>query len=230
MNSQSLSLPEQEVHLWHFQTDHLVGIPEEMALRYLDAQEYQRYNRYLCPLKRQQFLTARMLLKQLLGRYLDVPVEKVQLKYSRRQKPFLEGKLEFNMSHSGRHLLIAVARQAVGVDIQEGLSIKEEQLLQGLSVEEQQKVPREALLRYWVLKEALWKAKNQPSDAEKLLDTWVCLQPQAQGSFSFLLDHKYAAYLNLYQHLHMAWVVNDPEPACRLNGILLDSQLNKIKR
>jgi 4'-phosphopantetheinyl transferase EntD len=221
MSSQSILLPKHEVHLWYFQTDHLLGASEKMVSRYLDASEYQRYKRFSCPNKRQQFLAARVLLKQLLSQYLGKVNEKVQLKYAPEQKPFLEGNLAFNISHSGKHLLIGVARHAIGVDIQEEGATQEEHVFQGLSFQEQQKVPRETLYPWWVLKEALWKADNQEANLVQLLDAMPFCPARVQNPLSFLLDSWCASYMKLLQNLHLAWVVNDPQPVMRLNGIPL---------
>jgi phosphopantetheinyl transferase len=218
MSSQSILLPKHEVHLWYFQTDRLLGASEKMVSRYLDASEYQRYKRFSCPNKRQQFLAARVLLKQLLSQYTGEPVEKIRLQYTKQQKPFLEGKLAFNISHSGKHLLIGVARHAIGVDIQEEGATQEEHVFQGLSIQEQQKVSRETLYPWWVLKEALWKADNQETNLVQLLDAMPFCPARAQNLLSFLLDTWCASYLKLFQNLHLAWVVNDPQPVMRLNG------------
>ena len=101
MFNQAILLPENRVHLWYFKTDHFLDSGLQVASTYLEAQDWERYHRYLCPKKRQQFLTSRVLLKQLLGRYVRKPVEEIILKYSHQQKPFLKENVQFNISHSG---------------------------------------------------------------------------------------------------------------------------------
>ena len=221
MSSPSILLPEHEVHLWYYQTDHLISTSEQMASQYLDALEYQRYKRFLCPVRRQQFLSARVVLKQLLSQYVGTAVEKIRLQYTIHQKPFLEGNLAFNISHSGRHLLIGLARHSVGVDIQEEGAIQEEHVFQGLSIQEQQKVPRGALYPYWVLKEALWKANNQEEILAQLPEAMSSSPAGRKASLSFLLDSSCLNYLKPFQNLHIAWVVNDSQPVMRLNGKFL---------
>lgn len=190
-----------------------------MASLYLDALEYQRYKRFLCPVRRQQFLSARVVLKQLLSQYVGTTVEKIRLQYTIRQKPFLEGNLAFNISHSGKHLLIGVARHTIGVDIQEEGVVQEAHVFQGLSIKEQQKVSREAVYPYWVLKEALWKTNNQETVLAQLPDAMPSSPAGRKASLSFLLDSCCLNYLKPFQNLHIAWVVNDSQPILRLNGI-----------
>ncbi|WP_224996123.1 4'-phosphopantetheinyl transferase superfamily protein [Cesiribacter sp. SM1] len=221
MLKQRLVLPESEVHLWYFQTSQFPDITMQKALQYLDEGEAQRYQRFRCSLKRRQFLTARVLLKHLLTWYLGEQPEKIQLRYTQLQKPYLEGDLAFNISHSGQHLVIAISRHRVGVDIQEEASIKRNHLLVGLSAQEQQLVTLHEIFPFWVLKEAFWKADNQLSSLTKLLTALALRQPQEHNSFSLLVDSWCVTYLKLFQNLHLAWVVEDPQPVCRFNGVLL---------
>jgi phosphopantetheinyl transferase len=62
------------------------------------------------------------MLKQVLATYLDTAPEAVELEYGERGKPRLRegGDLEFNLSHSGELVLVAVSRRReVGVDVQQ---------------------------------------------------------------------------------------------------------------
>ena len=220
MSSPSILLPKGEVHLWYFQTDENSGVSKKLVSHYLDTVEYQRYARFLCRNKQHQFLTTRVLLKQLLSKYSGKEVEEILLKYTLQDKPFLEGNLAFNISHSGKHLLIGVARHAIGVDIQEEGVIREEHVFQGLSIQEQQKVLRKALYPYWVLKEALWKAYNEETKLVQLLDVVPGKFSNIKDSLSFLLESCSVNYLRQPPNLHMAWVVGYPKPVLRLNGKL----------
>ncbi len=221
MGKHRLYLPEGEVHLWHFQTHHSQD-SQEPSLSCLDEQEYQRYQRYLSPVKRHQFAWGRTMLKEVLARYLANPAENIRLFYTEGQKPFLKGDLSFNLSHAGPHILIGVARHPIGVDIQDEENLQVKHVWQGLSVAEQQQIPQEDLFRYWVLKEALWKADNQQSDPAPLLDAIAAYQLQSPHPFSFLLEYWYAGYCSPLPNIHLGWVVQHPHPVCKLNGRLLE--------
>lgn len=205
MFSEPILLPENRVHLWYFQTSHVLDGADQVASYYLEAQEWERYQRYLCPEKRKQFLTSRVLLKQLLSRYVRKPIEKLRLKYSLQQKPFLEENVQFNLSHSGNHLLIGIARHALGVDIQEEGTIRKEHVIQGLSLQEQQQLTPETLYPYWVLREALWKTDKQETRLATLLNALPLEQARNSCSFSFKLDSCCASYLRLTHNLHIGW-------------------------
>ncbi|MCC9168415.1 4'-phosphopantetheinyl transferase family protein [Pontibacter harenae] len=220
-------LSEHEVHLWYFKTDSYFSSSIESALQYLDPPEFQRYKRLLNPIKRHQFVVGRALLKQVLSWYIGGSAKDVQLLYTKEQKPFIKGDLSFNLSHSGRHVLIAIAKHAIGVDVQEEEKIEVEHVFQGLSKLEQQKVKQNALYRYWVLKEALWKADNNQNDPAPLLDAINPCLEQPNDTFAFLMDSWCAAYLSLSKNLHMGWVVNDPHPVCMLNGKPLEIEVTE---
>lgn len=235
MYSTPVSLPEHEVHLWYFQIDYALDSAEEKALHYLDVQEWERYQRYVCPNKRQQFLISRILLKQLLSRYVGKPFETLTLRYSPLQKPFLEEPVQFNISHSGKYILIGVARHAIGIDIQEEGAVREEHVVLGLSPQEQQQVSAAVLYPYWVLREALWKAHNQEIRVTALLNAFPFDQARNSCSFLVTLDSYCASYLRLSKNLHIGWVVNHPQPVLRFKAMhtfsydtIITADLNKF--
>jgi len=66
-------------------------------------------------------VTSQWALREILGRYLGLPGEELRFEAGKYGKPRLadpEGKLAFNLSHSGPLALVAVARHEVGVDVE----------------------------------------------------------------------------------------------------------------
>lgn len=64
---------------------------------------------------------SRRALREILGRYLDLPAEELRFETNRHGKPRLAtpaGKPAFNLSHSGSLALVAVAGREVGVDVE----------------------------------------------------------------------------------------------------------------
>ncbi|MEQ9437505.1 MAG: hypothetical protein RIG62_00610 [Cyclobacteriaceae bacterium] len=223
MFDQPLFLDESEAHLWYFQTNRFSYGAVPKAMHYLDEQERQRYTRLLNPLRRHQFVMGRALLKQVLACYLRCSAEAILLFYTEQQKPFVDADLTFNISHSGQHVLIGVARRALGVDIQEEAAITRAHVLHGLSVQERHKICQDTLFRYWVLKEALWKADNQQTNIAPLLDAITTYPIQEPYPTFFPVGSWSMGYLNLGQNLHMGWAVDHPQPVWKLNGKLLET-------
>jgi 4'-phosphopantetheinyl transferase len=88
----------------------------------LSADERERARRFYFQRDRSRWLVGRGCLRMLLGRYLDVPPETLSFGYGRFGKPHLNGletPVQFNASHSGDILLIAVTLdRAVGIDVE----------------------------------------------------------------------------------------------------------------
>jgi 4'-phosphopantetheinyl transferase len=117
-------LPGGDIHVWRVS---LTPSPDRLdALRLLlAAEERARADRILLPDRGAAFLLARAALRQLLGRYLEIPPESIAFGYTAHGKPFLAGPgplppLRFNVSHSGRLALLAFRlHREIGVDVEE---------------------------------------------------------------------------------------------------------------
>ncbi len=80
-------------------------------------------------------------------------------------KPYLEGNpLQFNVSHSGEYLAIAVSQQPVGIDIQGPKLIKDGMFKKVVQPEEDCLIGEDRqkdFLRLWALKESFVKAEGK---------------------------------------------------------------------
>ena len=116
-------LGADEVHVWRAS---LMRREDEMTmlLRTLSEDELRRAYRFHFPRDRARFIAARGILRDILGRYLRTPPERVRFGYNAYGKPELldeEGgeRLRFNLSHAGNVALFAVApEREVGVDVE----------------------------------------------------------------------------------------------------------------
>jgi len=110
-----------DVHLWRAFLDHSYDSELEDLLA---ADEIKRAGQFHFHKDRIHFITARGLLRIILGRYLDVPPDKLRFCYNAYGKPALAPEfsargLRFNISHSHDLVLYAVtAGREVGVDIE----------------------------------------------------------------------------------------------------------------
>jgi 4'-phosphopantetheinyl transferase len=106
------------VEVWHARLDeHRGRLPALGAT--LSADERERADRFRRAADRESFTLRRGLLRELLGRYLELEPAAVRFSYGRWDKPSVDGDLAFNASSSGGHALFAFARgRAVGVDIE----------------------------------------------------------------------------------------------------------------
>lgn len=167
------TLPENEVHVWQTSLD--VPPPGFVQLRQiLSEDERARVDRFHFDVDRRRGTIARAYLRLLLGRILDVPASALQFEYDEFAKPSLipsqRRALEFNVSHSGEMILIAIATGcAVGVDVEkirtdldpneiavQFFSAREREVLASLSPAAR----FEAFFACWTRKEAYLKAKG----------------------------------------------------------------------
>jgi 4'-phosphopantetheinyl transferase len=107
------------VHLWRAALN-ITADKENEYLALFNAEERLRAARFHFPLHRRRFIAARGMLRELLGRYLNVEPAQVNFSYQERGKPFLaDTTLQFNVSHSHDLAVFAFTLfSAVGVDVE----------------------------------------------------------------------------------------------------------------
>ncbi|PMM98696.1 4-phosphopantetheinyl transferase [Vibrio splendidus] len=171
------------VDLWLCSLSNLNDQPDNVSQlkKRLTADEIAKVERYRMPSSQIQALYVRNYLRKVLSRYADLMPEAWRFEYGEKGKPSLvveqqlKTGLNFNISHSKEHLLIAVCQiegkqVQLGVDIEHArsstnidsimkhyFSDKELADLLELSKEEQ----RERFFDLWALKESYIKATGK---------------------------------------------------------------------
>ncbi len=89
----------------------------------LTADEQERAQRLRFPQHRNRFISARGMLRKLLGYYLSLAPQDIELKIGLQGKPFVQSRdpnqLYFNVSHSQKLVLIAFSNSSeVGIDVE----------------------------------------------------------------------------------------------------------------
>lgn len=115
-------LPFHEVHVWRASLD----VSPETSARLqatLSDDECRRSARFRFERDRRRFVAAHGVLRALLGNYLQTPADRVRYVYNAFGKPGLspefDGRLAFNLSHSGDLALVAIAADArLGIDLE----------------------------------------------------------------------------------------------------------------
>ena len=158
----TLSLPENVVHVWRAELS-------TVSLEFLSADERQKAAQFHFDKNRNQYVAARGVLRQLVGRYENTPPGGIQFTYNSFGKPGLEhSSLRFNASHSGSLGLFAFVRNRnIGVDLERiraDLATREiaAQFFSQEEVAALRQVPAEshtaAFFACWTRKEAFIKA------------------------------------------------------------------------
>ena len=149
------------------------GERERRALALLDDEEGARWRRFLSERARRDFALCRAVLRVSLCERLGCENPTLSFGYGEHGKPFakvdgVRAEIGFNVSHSGRHGLIAIAaHDYLGVDVEERVAQRD---LEGIGslvygpVERQLlaaaagRVKVDLFYRLWSMKEALIKA------------------------------------------------------------------------
>jgi 4'-phosphopantetheinyl transferase len=174
VDSEFVSLRNGEVHVWQVDLDSEAPNAQDL-LPFLDEAERLRAGRYRLPRDRRRFIVARGMLRWLLSRYVHMQPESLEFSYGPYGKPLLAGPygghpIQFNLSHSGRNALYAVASgRQVGIDLErmpahcvrlpiatQVFCHSERHILLQLPRPQQ----RQVWLQYWTRKEAYVKARG----------------------------------------------------------------------
>lgn len=165
-------LKENSLHLWRVNLEKICNISG--SLKILSADERARCMRLISAEKQRAFASARVALRIILSRYLGLLPEEIQFGYSRLGKPYLvypslSEDIQFNLSHSGRWMVLGICKRSnVGVDVEKIRLVNQNWALgQLFSAEERAYIssaPKNkqntAFIAAWTIKEAAAKASG----------------------------------------------------------------------
>ena len=145
-------------------------------LTVLAPDEIARANRFYQVKDRNRFIVSRGALRYILGKYLNQIPADVQFGIGDNDKPYIKNEnpfnLQYNLSHSGDALLLAISDSSIGADIElinESFGFNEV-LDDNFSVSEVNYIKEEnavdRFFRLWTRKEALTKATAQGLDGD----------------------------------------------------------------
>ena len=191
---------KNKVHIWKFPVS-----PSSESL--LSDAEVMIGRRFRFESDRNRFVTGRRSIRFLISKYLFVNPQDIDIVAEKGKKPFIgypDTKIRFNISHSGQWVIVALANEELGVDIEqvnpsfdysilleEHFSDEERRLI--ISAE----IPVAAFYFLWTRKEALVKAVGRGLQenlkAVSVLDQqgFVEIQKKKWKIKSFMLSRDY---------------------------------------
>lgn len=93
---------------------------QEVFLQKVSEEKCQKIRRYKKEIDGRRTLLGEILIKVMLSKHLNKPVEEIVFKQNEYGKPYLENEnLYFNISHSGEWVVGAISNQPVGIDVEE---------------------------------------------------------------------------------------------------------------
>ena len=139
----------------------------------LSTDEMDRANRFHFERDKNRFIAARVILRRILGSYLETDPQEIQFGYTSHGKPVLASHsypnpLSFNLSHSGAFALFAITPcRSIGIDMELvrhdidvlGIARRFFSKTEISSIEQAHKSKlHETFFQYWTRKEAFLKA------------------------------------------------------------------------
>lgn len=192
-----------DVHVYYFDTS-LIKLDTSP---FTTDEEKEKADRFLNENDKLNFLYGRYFTKMLLGKYHNSPSEGIMIEPGVNKKPYAKIcnsnerlETEFNLSHSGKGLLIAFSQAPVGCDIEAIMNTNYKQMLPDIFTDEEaafvnkSSSPLENFFKTWAAKEAVLKC-NGSGLIDDLKQIEVCNSvnlvnaKQLQSSQNFFLTH-----------------------------------------
>lgn len=135
----------------------------------LSTDQQERNKRYHRWQDRHAHLLGRMLLANGWRIYEQEGNPLTSMQYNAYSRPFIDGNIDFNISHAGNYVICAIGEALkLGVDIEQcrELELELEHYENTMNVEQWVEIhnaitPSSAFFRYWVMKEAVIKADGK---------------------------------------------------------------------
>ena len=163
-------IPANAVHVWRINISANLGKLQALSAT-LNAAERLRGGKYVHERDRNRFIVSRGAQRLILGMYLNTRPRLLDFALGENKKPYLitdNGKeLQYNLSHSGDWILLAVSAREIGSDMEyiDSTFNYHDLLPEHFSEEESAYVNRqnsaERFYTLWTRKEALLKATGQ---------------------------------------------------------------------
>lgn len=136
-------------------------------LNYLSPKRIDKINKYRYTLDKKRSIIAELLILKMAYDVLGVPFDEIKISYNSYGKPYIDdvNDYRFNVTHSENHIVIAVSKKDIGVDIEHMKKDDEQIAKRFFTVEEYEYIYHNEDDRFtkrfyqiWTLKESYIKA------------------------------------------------------------------------
>jgi 4'-phosphopantetheinyl transferase len=111
------SIATDKTHIFRIAVnDHFQRVKKQLT-EVLSEREQEKASRMFIPKDKERYVVSKFCLRTLLSLCLNVPSHEIDFIAHEHKKPTVKG-LEFNISHTGDYILIAISPKAVGIDIE----------------------------------------------------------------------------------------------------------------
>ncbi|MDQ8005661.1 MAG: 4'-phosphopantetheinyl transferase superfamily protein [Pedobacter sp.] len=111
------SLATDKTHIFRIDVNnHFQKIKKELA-DVLSEREQEKASRIFIPKDKERYAVSKFCLRTILGLCLNISPQEIDFIFHEHKKPTVIG-IEFNISHTGDYVLIAISPKAVGIDVE----------------------------------------------------------------------------------------------------------------
>ncbi|WP_296620323.1 4'-phosphopantetheinyl transferase superfamily protein [Marivirga sp.] len=147
----------------------------------LSSKEIMRSRRYRNKGDSDRFIIGRAMVKHMAATILNKDFESLEILYTETNKPIIDQEIQFNLSHSGDYVVLAICKECdIGIDIEYcDADFKFQPILDYCMSKGEQirifenKKPLDTFLKYWTRKEAILKGTG--IGLLEKLNTFSCL-------------------------------------------------------
>jgi len=192
-NELDYKLNIDEIHVWRIRvSEHFSDLFKEHRT-ILNKHDLDKASRFYWEEDFKSFLTGRIVLRILLGRYLNIAADKIEFDLTTNKPAIVPADLaKYNLSYSGDYILISISLLETGIDV-EKVSSKfdyKDILTSCFTSQETDSVQRDKSSRrsfytHWTRKEALLKYTGQG-----IIDDLTAI-PSLDGNHSISRDRLY---------------------------------------
>jgi 4'-phosphopantetheinyl transferase len=106
-----------EIHLFKIEVDKYFDLIKDIYSNVLDDKEITKAKVFLKTKDAKRYIVTRYVLRSILAHFIPVPPADIQFHFNPHKKPKVDG-IEFNISHSGNLVIIAISSVPIGIDIE----------------------------------------------------------------------------------------------------------------
>ncbi|SMC95725.1 4'-phosphopantetheinyl transferase family protein [Pedobacter nyackensis] len=110
-------IKDRETHLFKIEVDTYFDLIQDTYIDILNDQEITKASRFLKTKDAESYIVTRYVLRNLLAHFVLIPPADIHFHFSSDKKPKVDG-IEFNISHSGNFIIIAISLAPIGIDIE----------------------------------------------------------------------------------------------------------------
>ncbi|MBC7418675.1 MAG: 4'-phosphopantetheinyl transferase superfamily protein [Pedobacter sp.] len=157
----------EEIYIFKLFVPEVTLIVNNLFEEILSKSELVKAEKFRFPKDKELFITGRLVSRLLIEHMLNLSLKCREFDFTKRGKPMYPG-LEFNLSHSGKYVLIIISNRSVGIDIEipetnfDFSTVLEHTFsLEEINYIKKSDYRRECFLTLWTRKEALLKATGE---------------------------------------------------------------------